>query len=70
MKHIVLLGDSIFDNSSYVNLGEHDVPNQLRSLVGRNCKVTNLAVDGHLIRHVKIQLNNLLLCRTNIKSRS
>ena len=59
MKHIVLLGDSIFDNSSYVNLGELDVPNQLRSLVGHNCKVTNLAVDGHLIRHVKNQLNNL-----------
>jgi len=59
MKHIVLLGDSIFDNSSYVNLGELDVPNQLRSLVGQNCKVTNLAVDGHLIRHVKNQLNNL-----------
>jgi len=26
MKHIVLLGDSIFDNSSYVNAGELDVP--------------------------------------------
>ena len=36
MKHIVLLGDSIFDNSSYVNLGELDVPNQLRSLVGQD----------------------------------
>ena len=59
MKHIVLLGDSIFDNSSYVNFGELDVSNQLRSLVGLNCKVTNLAVDGHLIRHVKNQLNNL-----------
>jgi len=59
MKHIALLGDSIFDNSSYVNLGELDVPNQLRSLVGHNCKVTNLAVDGHKIGHVKNQLNNL-----------
>lgn len=59
MKHIVLLGDSIFDNNSYVNFGELDVPGQLRSLVGHNCKVTNLAVDGHLIRHVKNQLNNL-----------
>ena len=59
MKHIVLLGDSIFDNSSYVNFGELDVSNQLRSLVGHNSKVTNLAVDGHKIRHVKNQLNNL-----------
>ena len=59
MKHIVLLGDSIFDNSSYINSDELDVPNQLRSLVSHNYKVTNLAVDGHLIRHVKNQLNNL-----------
>jgi hypothetical protein len=59
MKHIVLLGDSIFDNSSYVNPGELDVPNQLKSLVGPDCKVTNLAVDGHVTRHIKTQLNHL-----------
>ena len=54
MKHIVLLGDSIFDNSLYVNPGELDVPNQLRSLVSHRSRVTNLAVDGHKIGHVKI----------------
>lgn len=59
MKHIVLLGDSIFDNRSYVNPNELDVPNQLRSLVGRDFKVTNLAVDGHVTRHIHNQLNNL-----------
>ena len=59
MKHIVLLGDSIFDNSSYVNAGELDVPNQLRSLVGHDCKVTNLAVDGHVTRHIQTQLTHL-----------
>ena len=59
MKHIVLLGDSIFDNSSYVNPGELDVPNQLRTLVGKDCKVTHLAVDGHVTRHIQTQLNNL-----------
>ena len=59
MKHIVLLGDSIFDNSSYVNPGELDVPNQLKSLVGQDYKVTNLAVDGHVTRHIKTQLNHL-----------
>ena len=59
MKHIVLLGDSIFDNKSYVNLSELDVTNQLRSLVGTDCKVTHLAVDGHVTRHIQTQLNNL-----------
>ena len=59
MKHIVLLGDSIFDNSSYVNPGELDVPNQLRSLVNNDCKVTNLAVDGNVTRHINNQLKNL-----------
>ena len=59
MKHIVLLGDSIFDNKSYVNPSELDVPNQLRSLVGKDCKVTNLAVDGHVTRHIQTQLTHL-----------
>ena len=38
MKHIVLLGDSIFDNSLYVDPGELDVPNQLRLLVVFGCE--------------------------------
>ena len=59
MKHIVLLGDSIFDNSSYVNPGELDVPNQLRSLVDNDCKVTNLAVDGDYTNGITNQLKNL-----------
>ena len=66
MTHIVLLGDSIFDNGSYVDFGEQDVPNQIRSLVGHNYKITNLAVDGHKIRHVKNQLKNLPEDATNI----
>ena len=59
MKHIVLLGDSIFDNGSYVGYNELDVPNQLKSLVNNDCKVTNLAVDGHVTSHIATQLNNL-----------
>ena len=59
MKHIVLLGDSIFDNSAYVNAGELDVPNQLKSLVDDDCKVTNLAVDGNVTRHINNQLKKL-----------
>ena len=59
MKHIVLLGDSIFDNGSYVGYNELDVPNQLKSLVNNDCRVTNLAVDGHVNSHIATQLNNL-----------
>lgn len=59
MKHIVLLGDSIFDNKVYVEPGELDVPNQLRILVKDDCRVTNLAVDGHVTRHIITQLNHL-----------
>ena len=66
MKHIVLLGDSIFDNISYVNSEELDVPNQLRSLVAHRSRVTNLAVDGHKIGHIKNQLNNMPSDTTNL----
>ena len=67
MRHIVLLGDSIFDNISYVDPGEQDVPKQLRALVrGGDCKVTNLAVDGHVTRHIVTQLNNLPSDATHI----
>ncbi len=59
MKHIVLLGDSIFDNSPYVDPGELDVPNQLRTLVKSDCKVTHLAVDGHVISDIRNQLRSL-----------
>ena len=59
MKHIVLLGDSIFDNSPYVDPGELDVPNQLRALVKGDCKVTHLAVDGHVISDIRNQLRSL-----------
>ena len=40
MRHIVLLGDSIFDNISYVDLGEQDVPKQLRTIVKADSKDT------------------------------
>jgi len=59
MKHIVLLGDSIFDNRSYVGSDELDVPSQLKTLSNNDFKVTNLAVDGHVTSHVIHQLNNL-----------
>jgi lysophospholipase L1-like esterase len=58
-NHIVLLGDSIFDNSPYVGPDELDVPNQLRALVKGDCKVTHLAVDGDVISDIRNQLRRL-----------
>ena len=45
MKHIVLLGDSIFDNTVYVN-GGPDVIKQLRSILPQDWQASLLAVDG------------------------
>jgi len=58
-QNIVLLGDSIFDNGAYVRSNEMDVPSQLTTLMGNSCKVTHLAVDGHITSHVPMQLNSL-----------
>jgi hypothetical protein len=45
MPHIVLLGDSIFDNAAYVP-GEPPVIEQLRAHLPKNWQATLLAVDG------------------------
>jgi hypothetical protein len=58
MDHIVLLGDSIFDNAAYIN-GGPDVRTQLQSLVGKQARVTLLAVDGSMTEDVSPQLRGL-----------
>ena len=58
MKHVILAGDSIFDNGTWVP-GDPDVAEQLRGLLGPNDKVTLLAVDGDVINGVYHQLNDL-----------
>ena len=45
MSHVVLLGDSIFDNAAYTR-GGPDVVTQLRALVPRGSQATLGAVDG------------------------
>lgn len=45
MPHVVLLGDSIFDNSAYTR-GEPDVATHLRTLLPAPWTTTLLAVDG------------------------
>ena len=55
MSHVVLLGDSIFDNGVYVP-GEPDVVKQLRGLLPQGWRATLLAVDGAVTRGVAAQL--------------
>jgi hypothetical protein len=56
--HIVLLGDSIFDNRRYT-AGEPDVATHLRTRVGTRWKVTLRAVDGSTTRDLEPQLLRL-----------
>lgn len=56
MPHVVLLGDSIFDNHAYVQRGEPDVIRQLRAHLPEDWRATLLAVDGDVTRNVHQQL--------------
>jgi hypothetical protein len=58
MKHVVLLGDSIFDNAAYV-AGGPDVIHQLRQRFGPGWQATLLAIDGSVTADVKQQLARL-----------
>lgn len=58
MGHIVLLGDSIFDNAAYVP-GEPDVVRQLRELLPEDWSASLAAVDGAVTRNVAAQLSHL-----------
>lgn len=55
MTHIVLLGDSIFDNRSYTR-GEPDVVTHLRGLLPDRVSATLVAVDGATTRSMKGQI--------------
>ncbi|MEM6404854.1 MAG: SGNH/GDSL hydrolase family protein, partial [Cyanobacteria bacterium P01_D01_bin.116] len=58
MSHIVLLGDSIFDNAAYV--GENpDVIRQLRTKLPQNWHASLNAVDGNKVDDVYEQLEKL-----------
>jgi hypothetical protein len=55
MPHIVLLGDSIFDNATYVD-GGPDVVTHLRRQLPDDWRATLSAVDGAVIEDVPRQL--------------
>lgn len=59
MPHAVLLGDSIFDNQTYVRPGEPDVIHQLRERLPDDWSATLLAVDGNVTADVPRQLARL-----------
>ncbi|MEY4751349.1 MAG: hypothetical protein RIQ60_3563 [Pseudomonadota bacterium] len=58
MPHIVLLGDSIFDNRLYVN-GRPDVREHLAALLPPGWRVTLLASDGATTADIPRQLQAL-----------
>ena len=58
MSHVVLLGDSIFDNAAYV-AGAPDVIRQVRKRLPDESRATLLAVDGGITGSVRGQLRLL-----------
>jgi hypothetical protein len=58
MSHVVLLGDSIFDNAAYVR-GGPDVIRQLREVLPAGWKATLAAMDGAVTASVPRQLQGL-----------
>jgi hypothetical protein len=58
MPHVVLIGDSIFDNAAYTR-GGPDVVSQVRALLPRGWEATLLAVDGSTTDQVMGQLGRL-----------
>jgi hypothetical protein len=59
MSHVVLLGDSVFDNGVYVGRDEPDVAMQLRGRLPAGWEVTLAAVDGAVVADVPRQLSRL-----------
>src|SRR5215510_9085345 len=58
MNHIVLVGDSVFDNAAYV-AGGPDVVRQLRGILPSGWRTTLNALDGAVIGDIAGQLRNL-----------
>ena len=58
MKHVVLLGDSIFDNKAYIN-GGLDVIAQLALRIPPGWEASLLAIDGSVVDDVRMQASDL-----------
>jgi hypothetical protein len=55
MEHIVLLGDSIFDNKSYVG-SDQSVIEHLKAMIPQGWYATLCAVDGATISAIQAQI--------------
>jgi lysophospholipase L1-like esterase len=58
MTHVVLLGDSTFDNASYVRAGE-DITSQLARQAPSGVKIALLAKDGAQLSDIAEQLSRV-----------
>jgi GDSL-like Lipase/Acylhydrolase family len=58
VAHLILLGDSVFDNGAYTS-GGPDVASQLRSVIPPDWRATLLAVDGARTADVEEQLRRV-----------
>ena len=57
-KHLILLGDSVFDNGVYVEPGQADVTDHLkRKIEPKGWSVEVRAVDGDVTSDIERQLN-------------
>ncbi len=65
MNHIILLGDSIFDNAAYVDEGP-DVIRQLTVISPSDFKATLLAVDGSVTTNVIDQIPEIPTSATHL----
>jgi hypothetical protein len=66
MPHLVLLGDSIFDNAQHTG-GSPDVASQLRKLLPSGWGVSLLAVDGSTTLNIPDQMRRLPILRVAIE---
>src|SRR5262245_6599015 len=58
MSHVVMLGDSIFDNAVYVP-DRPAVIEQVRRGLPNGWKATLVAVDGHMVEDIPTQLKRI-----------
>ena len=59
VSHVLLLGDSIFDNAAYVTAGEPDAVQQVRQRLPSGSEATLAAVDGSMMRATREHLRRL-----------
>jgi lysophospholipase L1-like esterase len=64
MTHVAMLGDSVFDNASYVG-GAPDVRAQLQSIL-TGARVTSTALDGAMMADIPKQLRQMPRSATHI----